>query len=259
MKLDSVYETENSFYIVLELFSGGNLKDFIRENGILNERKAASIMKPILKTLSYLNKMNIIHRDIKPDNILFRQKDIFKGENQVAIADFGLAAFIDTAALLFPRCGTPGFASPEVAKYKVNDGKYDDKCDLYSFGVTLYFTLTGCLPYPGKRPLINENKEVSLFFSKSEIYTSLTREGSFLFSKSCLKFLIVKDLLKRLICPSKSRINFEDALNHEFFKLYEDNDEIPSEPEDEDVEITPFLNMINFNKYFSYFINCYNF
>lgn len=193
MKLDSVYETENSYYIVLELFSGGNLKDFLKEKGIFNERKAAFIMKPILKTLQYLNKMKIIHRDIKPDNILFRQADIFKDENQVALADFGLSSFIDSANLLYPRCGTPGFVSPEVGNYNRSCEKYDDKCDLYSFGVTLYFILTGRLPYPGKKDLIEENKEGTIFLKKSDRFKCLTKEGYFFssFQKISCDFKIV--------------------------------------------------------------------
>lgn len=59
-----------------------------------------------------------------------------------------------------------------------------------------------------------------------------------------------------MICPSKARVNFDEALNHDFFKLYEENEEVPSETEDLQKSMSPFINIQNFNKYFPYiFIN----
>lgn len=177
MALDSVYETDNSYYLLLELFSGGNLKEMLKKEGHLNERKAAFIMRQVLKALQHLHKNKIIHRDIKPDNILFRQSDIFRDQKQVAIADFGLSTFSDSEQLLYPKCGTPGFAAPEVINYKKGTERYSNKCDLYSFGVTLYYVLTTRLPYQGKKDLIDENKDGNIDLNKSEIFATLTPAG----------------------------------------------------------------------------------
>lgn len=177
IKLDSVYETDNSYYIVLELFSGGNLKEYLKDYGLLSEEKAAFIAKSVLKALEYLQENSIIHRDIKPDNILFRSSGMFSSENQIALADLGLATFKNVTEYLFPRCGTPGFVAPEVANYKPNEEKYDEKCDLYSLGVTLYYALTGKLPYPGKREILKENRECCIDLTKSELFRTLSTEG----------------------------------------------------------------------------------
>lgn len=179
IRLDSVYETTNSYYIVMELFSGGNLKDYIKSGGILSEKKAANLMRHVLNGVKYLHSLNIMHRDIKPENILFRTKTI-TDETQIVLADMGLATFTNVERYLFPRCGTPGFVAPEIAQVANSDDRYDGKCDLYSFGVTLYFILTGKLPYPGKMELIKENKECVLDLGKSENYKELTAEGIYL-------------------------------------------------------------------------------
>lgn len=112
---------------------------------------------------------------------------MFSCENQIALADLGLATFLNVKEYLFPRCGTPGFVAPEVANYKPNEGKYDEKCDLYSVGVTLYYALTGKLPYPGKREILKENRECCIELSKSEIFRTLSAEGIDLFYSYLIK------------------------------------------------------------------------
>lgn len=176
IRLDSVYESNNSYYIVMELFYGGNLKDYVKSCGVLSEKRASKLMKNILKGVKFMHSRNIMHRDIKPENILFRSKTI-SDETQVVLADMGLATYNNVEKYLFPRCGTPGFVAPEIALIKDTDDHYELKCDLYSFGVTLYFILTGRLPYPGKNDLIRENKDCIVDFAKSEIYRNLSNEG----------------------------------------------------------------------------------
>lgn len=179
MKLDSVYESDNSYYIVLEYFSGGNLKELIKEQGVLTESNARFIMLQVLKAIKYLHENKILHRDIKPDNILFRSSDIYKDDQQVAIADFGLSTFDHLKEELYPCCGTPGFAAPEVVSYKKTKEKYDYRCDLYSFGVTLYYILTGRLPFTMKKPETKDKPiEHVLDLKRAEIYKDLSKNGS---------------------------------------------------------------------------------
>lgn len=178
IRLDSVYETPNSYYIVMELFYGGNLKCHIRNTGVLTENKAAKFMKNVLKGVKHMHSLNIMHRDIKPENILFRSKAI-TDDTQVVLADFGLATFNNVEKYLFPRCGTPGFVAPEIASTHNPSDHYDLICDLYSVGVTLYFMLTGQLPYLGKNDLMSENKNCKWDFNRSPLYMNLTVEGNF--------------------------------------------------------------------------------
>lgn len=185
--LDSVYETPKSFLIVMELFYGGNLKDHINSSGILSEDQAAKLIKSVLNGVKYMHSLNIMHRDIKPENILFRTKATCE-ENQVVLVDFGLATFNDVKRYIFARCGTPGFVAPEIASLTDRNAHYDLKCDLYSIGVTLYYMLTWCLPYPEITDLMRENANCSLDFEKSIIYMNLTSDGIFFLSYSNNKF-----------------------------------------------------------------------
>ena len=164
----------------MELFYGGNLKCHIRNSGVLTENKAAKFMKNVLKGVKHIHSLNIMHRDIKPENILFRSKDI-TDDTQVVLADFGLATFNSVEKYLFPKCGTPGFVAPEIAAIQNPSDHYDLKCDLFSVGVTLYFMLTGQLPYLGKNDLLSENKNCKWDFNKSPLYMNLTVEGNFKF------------------------------------------------------------------------------
>lgn len=171
--LDSVYETSHSYYMVMELFYGGNLKAYIKNSGILSENIASKILKNVLKGIQCLHSHNIMHRDIKPENILFRSK-IVSDETQVVLADFGLATFNNVERYIFPKCGTPGFVAPEIASTNKSTEHYDLKCDMYSVGVTLYYILTGSMPYPGKHEMMRENREGLWDFQKSMF---LTLEG----------------------------------------------------------------------------------
>lgn len=159
IKLDSVYETTTSYYLIFELFSGGNLKDYVKQSGPLSESEACYITRKILEGLRYLHKNNIMHRDIKPENILFRTEKIFQ-PHQIAIADFGLATHNDVAEYLYGRCGTPGYVAPEVYNFRNPGDHYSLKCDLYSVGITFFFMVTGKLPYEEEYSLQYENKEM---------------------------------------------------------------------------------------------------
>ena len=81
-----------------------------------------------------MHSKGIMHRDIKPENILFRRKNAYLDEDNVCIADLGLATSQNVNKYLFFRCGTPGYVAPEV----LADEKYDQKVDVFSAGVILY-------------------------------------------------------------------------------------------------------------------------
>ena len=80
----------------------------------LNDEDKRIYMEQLLKALSHLSKVGIMHRDIKPDNIMLKQKD----EPDAVLTDFGLATFQNEKHYLYPKCGTPGYVAPEVINKK---------------------------------------------------------------------------------------------------------------------------------------------
>ena len=169
--LDSIYETENSYYLILELFKGGNLKENIKHSGIFSEEKCIIVLEAILKALVYLHSHKIIHRDIKPDNILFRSKNpkVF----EIALGDFGLSTFESDESYGTQKCGTPGYVAPEILAMKNNNKNesYSNKCDLYSVGITFYYMLFGKLPYicSNIEQLLEQNEICDFEFLQNEL------------------------------------------------------------------------------------------
>lgn len=180
--LDSVYETDNTFYLILDLCSGGNLKEYLREHKFLPQNKAAIVLKSVLEGLQAMHSKNIMHRDVKPDNILFKTPEFLEKKNQIILADFGLACSNDVPKYLYHTCGTPGFVAPEILQNtdsKSSSGHYSVKCDLFSVGITLYVMLTGRLPYEGTDNLLMENMKFDYDLNRYEGFGYLSKKGMF--------------------------------------------------------------------------------
>ena len=139
----SVYDTgisSNNHYIVIEYIPGGDLGDRLKA-GPLTEIEALEITKQLAAALDYAHKKNFVHRDVKPDNILFRES------GAVVLTDFGIAKAMGNANTGLTAAGvaigTPRYMSPEQARGHPVDGR----SDLYSLGVVFHQMLTGNLPY----------------------------------------------------------------------------------------------------------------
>lgn len=116
MHLYEVYETVNSIYFVVDILSGGELLNRIKEKVALTSETVRLLFQNILIAILNLNLKNIIHRDLKPENLLLKNKD---NDYEIVIADFGLATVLDEPEkIIFKRCGTPGFVAPEVLNFK---------------------------------------------------------------------------------------------------------------------------------------------
>ncbi|MCM1991065.1 Stk1 family PASTA domain-containing Ser/Thr kinase [Oceanirhabdus seepicola] len=126
-------------YIVMELVEGKTLKELIQEEGTINEKKAIDIAIQIGKALQSAHNKRIIHRDIKPHNI------IVDDNGGIKVADFGIAKAIDQSTITNTSkvMGTAHYFSPEQAK----GGYVDFRSDIYSFGIVLYEMVTGRVPY----------------------------------------------------------------------------------------------------------------
>ncbi len=145
VEIYDVGEEENLYYIVMEYINGLTLKQLIQREGALTVEEAIRIGKQILSALDHAHQHHIVHRDIKPHNILI-------GLNgQVKVTDFGIARAISQATITHTGSvlGSVHYLSPEQAR----GGWTDEKTDLYSFGVVLYEMLTGTLPFSGDSPI----------------------------------------------------------------------------------------------------------
>lgn len=170
IELVEIHESQNSLYLVMELLEGGEI--FSLNKGKLDSETTFRTLKSILKALVVLDQHGIMHRDLKPDNIILKKKDVPIKDNIVKLVDFGLATYQDLEEYLFKRCGTPGFVAPEVinAKKGVNV-KYTTKCDVFSVGIIFFFMLTGKIPYDGDdfQEVLENNKKAVIDFTIKEL------------------------------------------------------------------------------------------
>lgn len=137
IQLHEVFETHQYIYLVLEMVSGGNLQDRLNQNQQYSEKQIRGLMKGIFEGIAYIHSKRIMHRDIKPSNILLRTSQ--DSEEDVCIADFGLATPMDISSYIFYRCGTPGFAAPEIIENTDPLKKYEAVCDVFSAGAVFHY------------------------------------------------------------------------------------------------------------------------
>lgn len=128
-------------YIVMELIDGITLKQYMEKRGQLNWRESLHFITQIMRGLSHAHSRGIIHRDIKPQNIMVLR------DGSVKVADFGIACLADSAQTLTQEAlGSVHYISPEQAR----GDRPDARSDIYSSGVVLYEMLTGRLPFEGE-------------------------------------------------------------------------------------------------------------
>jgi serine/threonine-protein kinase len=144
-KMFDINEEAGTHYITMEYVSGQDLKALMKQTGQLTIGTSISISKQICEGLTEAHKLGVVHRDLKPNNVMIDE------EGQVRIMDFGIARSLKdkgiTAAGIM--IGTPEYMSPEQAEAT----EVDQRSDIYSLGVILYEMLTGRLPFEGETPL----------------------------------------------------------------------------------------------------------
>ena len=136
----------NIHYIVMELIEGRALSDYIKEQGAMPYPKVIALSKQIAAALSFAHKNHIIHRDVKPHNIMITPNGTAK------ITDFGIAKAVNAATIVDNTDGVIGsvhYFSPEQAR----GGYVDEKSDIYSLGIVMYEMLTGQVPFDGDNPV----------------------------------------------------------------------------------------------------------
>lgn len=137
----------NIHYIVMELVEGRTLSDLIQEEGPLPYQRVIELTKQIAAALSTAHKNQIVHRDVKPHNVLLTSNGIAK------ITDFGIAKAVNSATIVDTTgggiMGSVHYFSPEQAR----GGYVDEKSDIYSLGIVMYEMLTGRVPFDGDNPV----------------------------------------------------------------------------------------------------------
>eukprot|EP01132_Coremiostelium_polycephalum_P000565 gene565-710_t len=203
---DDIFDTDRFLYLVLELATGGELFEKIKEKGRYNEPEAKVVFKQILSAVSYLHQLNISHRDLKPENILISYNS--SGESIIKVTDFGLAKIIGEKEIATTLCGTPMYVAPEIIKSCL----YHDESskETVGYGKEVDAWSLGCRP-PFDVEKSNNFQQINkgLYSFEHAVWSTVTDQA--------------KDLISKLlnVDPIK-RIALKDALNHSWFT----NDEL---------------------------------
>ena len=192
----------------MELCTGGELFKKINEladkDQSFSEKEAVKIFKQLMSAVSYCHNQGICHRDLKPDNIIFLNKE---PDSPIKIVDFGLSKIFGEIKpimkgnkieknIMSLRVGTAYYMAPEVIQ-----GNYDNKCDIWSCGVILYILLCGYPPFDGD----NENDIIKAITKKK--YSFPEEEWKSVSDDA-------KDLIKHMLCDPDKRFNAQNVLNH---------------------------------------------
>lgn len=136
-KLFYVFEDQENLYLVFEYISSCSLLKYLLKNKRLSEFIVEKLIRNILRTVEYLHKKEVIHRDIKLENIMIVNEETL----EFKLIDFGISyRFGD---LLLKKCGSPGYIAPEILRNEA----YDYKIDIFSIGVVMFVLLHGRLPF----------------------------------------------------------------------------------------------------------------
>lgn len=154
VQLFEAIETEDAIYMIMEHVSGGELYDHILKRGRLSEPEARHFFRQILAGIHYCHSNHVVHRDVKPENILVT------ANNTIKIIDFGLSNQYKSGMLLESFCGSPAYCSPEL----LSQERYGPVTDVWSTGITLYSMLTGGMPFKPSSP-----SEMKKIIQESEI------------------------------------------------------------------------------------------
>ncbi|KAL4484258.1 hypothetical protein ABPG72_003542 [Tetrahymena utriculariae] len=190
IKFQETYIDKKNIYIVMEYCTGGNLSQ-----RSFSEQEVLNIMKKLLYAVNYMHKRNIIHRDLKLENILYERDS---PDSEIKIIDFGLSKQVpeEQKARRHSIVGSETYMAPEVLSSK----NYDKSCDVWSLGVIMYRLLSGELPFKQRQQILD-----GLLIFKSPIWSSVSRDAF--------------DLLKKMVnVYPQYRITIDQALKHSWFQ-----------------------------------------
>ena len=179
-QLFAVYESEEFVYMVMEYLPEGTLGKRLNKKGKFDEASAKTLIRGLLETLDYLHSKDIVHRDLKLENLMM----VNETDHEIKLIDFGLA--FKCTCLESSKCGSPGYVAPEIM---LNES-YDSKVDVFSAGVILYLLLVGKHPFEGRneKKIMENNILVNYKMSKK------LSQGA----QEVLRFMLTQDPEMRL-------------------------------------------------------------
>ena len=177
-----VYEEKGLNFVAMELMDGQSMQDWVEDLGKLPVPDAVLVTIVVAEALQHAHDLNMVHRDIKPDNLLVTKKGIIK------VADLGLAKSTDEDMSMTQSgtgLGTPHYMPPEQAR---NAKHVDNRCDVYALGVTLYHFLTGKVPFAGDSIIeLITNKEKGIFQPAHRVNSQVPERLSLICDKAMAK------------------------------------------------------------------------
>lgn len=191
VEIHGVYEDDDYIHMVLELCDSPDLYDRVSSR-VFDEHEAAKVMSPLMEAIRCCHVRGVVHRDVKPDNVLFDRR------NRLKLADFGSAEFAREGERMSGLVGTPYYVAPEV----IAGRDYNAKVDVWSAGVILYIMLAGIPPFYGE--------------SATEIFEAVLR-CNLRFPTRLFHSVspAAKDLLRKMLCKDVSRrFSAEQVLRH---------------------------------------------
>ena len=226
------------YYIVMELVEGITLKKYIEKRGKLPYKEAVSIAIQVANGMDAAHQHNIVHRDIKPQNIIISK------EGKVKVTDFGMAkepssATINTSASM----GSVHYISPEQAR----GGYSDERSDIYSLGITIFEMLTGTVPFDGDSAVAVAVQHIQdsipapsqlvegIPVSVDKIVLKCTQKKTDRRYQSASE--LIADLKKSLVMPDEDFVNLGSVYDGAMAKPYDTDSETKDEPDDDDDEL----------------------
>ncbi|KAM6462783.1 serine/threonine-protein kinase 33 isoform 3-T4 [Liasis olivaceus] len=193
--LEEVFETPKRVYLVMELCEDGELKEILQRKGQFTENETRHIIQSLASAIAYLHKKDIVHRDLKLENILVKSSDIDEQNEMklnIKVTDFGLAVqkMGGSESMFQSTCGTPIYMAPEV----ISAHDYSQQCDVWSIGVIMYMLLSGEPPFmaSSEEKLFEVIKKGDLHF-KHSVWQSVNKAA-----KNVLQLLLKVDPAHRI-------------------------------------------------------------